>query len=66
MRRRAANADLEKVVLTENLKDVDQMAKRLQIDKETVIEVSGYRRVSTPPPPCEWIQVKSIILLDQL
>jgi len=43
LRRRAANADLEKVVLTENLKDVDQMAKRLQIDKETVIEVSGYR-----------------------
>lgn len=39
LRRRAANTDLEKVTLSENLKDVDRMAKKLQIDKETVIEV---------------------------
>ena len=39
LRRHAANADLEKVTLAENLKDVDMMAKRLQLDKETVIEV---------------------------
>ena len=39
MRRRAANIDMEKVSLSENLKDVDRMAKKLQIDKETVIEV---------------------------
>lgn len=39
LRRHAANADFERVALSENLKDVDRMAKKLQIDKETVIEV---------------------------
>ena len=42
MRRRAANIDMEKVSLSENLKDVDRMAKKLQIDKETVIEVRRF------------------------
>ena len=42
MRRRAANIDMEKVSLSENLKDVDRMAKKLQIDKETVIEVRQF------------------------
>ncbi|XP_067948387.1 testis-specific gene 10 protein-like isoform X2 [Watersipora subatra] len=40
IRRHATNADFEKAALSESLKDVDRMAKRLQLDKETVIEVA--------------------------